>query len=300
MKNVLVTGGSGFIGKRLQRIMPSWNYVSSSDYSLDSYDAVKKMYQEINPDAVVHLASIVGGIRANKNNPVDFFEKNILINLNVIKGAFSHNVKRVLASLSTCVFPEIANKYPLDESMIFDGKPPQTNISYAISKRALFVHCNAYRDKFGLNYSTFSPSNVYGPGDHFSDPDSHFIPSLIRKLSNASSEDEIEMWGTGAPMRQQLYVDDLAKIIPMLLEKHHTSSPIIVAPQENLTIDKMCEIGNKISKKNVKFIFNGKLDGQFRKDGSNAHLKSLIGDFKFTSFEQGFKNTYTEYNKLND
>jgi len=298
MKKVLVTGGSGFIGRRLALLKPDWIYVSSADYSLDSYEDTRLMYRDVRPDAVIHLASLVGGIRANKNNPVVFFEKNILINLNVIRCAFEHKIKRVLASLSTCIFPDTLSHYPFNESNIFEGSPSETNLSYAMSKRALYVHCNAYRKKFNLNYSTFSPSNVYGPGDHFLDPDSHFIAALVRKLSHAKQGDEIEMWGTGNPLRQQLYVDDLVQILPKLLISHNNETPLIISPDENLSIKEMCEIGNKISQKDVRFKFSGGLDGQFRKDGSNALLKDLIGNFKFTTFEEGFRKTYNHYNDL--
>ena len=119
---------------------------------------------------------------------------------------------------------------------------------------------------------------------------------MITKVSDANSGDVLEMWGTGSPLRQHLYVDDMCKIIPQLLEKHDTNVPLIVAPDENVSIANICSIMNKISGKNLKFIFNGKLDGQYRKDGSNKKLHNLIGDFNYTTLKEGLKITYEWYN----
>ena len=159
----------------------------------------------------------------------------------------------------------------------------------------LQVQCMSYRKQFGRNYSTFCPSNIYGPNDNFNLESSHFIPALIRKIYEATT-DEIEMWGTGKPKRQQLYVDDLAKIIPVLVQEHNTSAPLIVAPEENFSISEMCEIAACQIGKMIKFNFNNKLDGQYRKDGSNSMLRQLLGDdFKFTKLQDGIGLTYEWY-----
>mgnify|MGYP003110620400 CR=1 FL=1 len=293
---VLVTGGSGFVGSRLKLYKPDWLYVSSSDYSLLDASEVSSMFKETKPDAVVHLAARVGGIKDNSENQVEFFEQNTLINMNVIRGAYDFKVPRVLSSLSTCAFPDHLKQYPFWEEDMFDGAPAETNFSYGYAKRMLHVLSLSYRKQHGMNYSTFCPSNIYGPHDHFDTDKSHFIPSLISKVSKTKDYGVVELWGTGKPLRQQLYVDDLCKIIPILLDKHNTGLPLIVAPDENLSIGHMAEILVSQLNKNIKIVYNNQLDGQFRKDGWNGRLKQMLEkDFEFTKFEDGILKTYNWY-----
>jgi GDP-L-fucose synthase len=291
-KNVLVTGGSGFLGKRLKKFKPQWTYVSSKDYDLTSYKETDEMIKEHQPDAIIHLAAKVGGVKENQEKQGEFFYKNVYINTNVVEAARNNGVKRLLASLSTCAFPDTLERYPFIEEDLFSGKPAESNLSYGYTKRLLHVQCLSYRKQYGLNYSTFCPSNIYGPEDHFNQESSHFVASLVSKIVASKNGDTLEFWGTGAPLRQQLYVDDLCRIIPELLEKHNTNIPLIIAPEENLSIKEMCEIALNISKKDVKYTFNGYLDGQYRKDGSNLEFKKLVGNINFTSFEEGVLNTF--------
>ena len=143
---VVVTGGSGFVGKRLQLIKPDWTYLSSKDYNLMDSGDCDRMYKELKPDAVVHLAGQVGGIKANDDRPADFYYMNITMNTNIVQKAYENGVKRVLASLSTCTFPDVVKKYPLTEEDIFDGPPAATNISYGYAKRSLLIQILAYRN----------------------------------------------------------------------------------------------------------------------------------------------------------
>ena len=296
---VVVTGGSGFVGKRLQLIKPDWTYLSSKDYDLMDSDDCDRMYKELKPDAVVHLAGQVGGIKANDDRPADFYYMNITMNTNIVQKAYENGVKRVLASLSTCTFPDVVETYPLTEENIFDGPPAATNISYGYAKRSLFIQILAYRKQYGLNYSSFCPSNLYGPEDNFDLDTSHFVPAMIRKFSEAEEGDTVEVWGTGKPLRQQLHVDDLANIIPVLLDKHHSEVPLIVAPYENLSISDMVSMIKQKSGKNSEVFYNNNLDGQFRKDGSNKKLIDLIGEYNFIDFKEGVRQTYDWYtNKI--
>ena len=294
---VLITGGSGFVGKNLKEIKPDWIYVGSEDYDLLDLEETINLLEEHKPDAIIHLAARVGGIKANVGHPAKFLYENVMINANVVRAAEEVGVKRFLGSLSTCAFPDNLRNYPYKEYNIHDGAPAETNLSYGYSKRLLMIHCNAIRKQYGYDYSTFSPSNLYGPHDNFEPETSHFVGAMIRRVAEAKPGDTLEFYGTGVPLRQELFVEDLVKIIPILLEKHHTESPIIVAPNENLTIKKMVEVMLEISDKNLKIKWNGKLDGQYRKDGSNWKLFNLIGDFDFTPFEVGLKKTYDWYIK---
>ena len=294
---VVVTGGSGFVGKRLQLIKPEWIYLSSKDYNLMDTEECDRMYKDLKPEAVIHLAGQVGGIKANNDRPADFYYMNTMMNTNVVQKAYENGVKRLLVSLSTCTFPDVVEEYPLKEEDIFNGPPAATNISYGYAKRSLYIQIMAYRRQYGLDYSAFCPSNLYGPEDNFDLDTSHFVSAMIRKFSEASDGDEIEVWGTGKPLRQQLHVDDLAKIIPILLEKHHTDIPIIVAPNENISISEMVSIIKKRSNKKIEVVYNNELDGQYRKDGSNQRLIDLLGGYEFIKFEDGVRNTYDWYEK---
>tara|TARA_Y100000034_G_C6900711_1_gene416532 strand:- start:1409 stop:2299 length:891 start_codon:yes stop_codon:yes gene_type:complete len=292
---VLVTGGSGFLGQRLKIYKPDWYYLSSRDCDLTNSIATSELFQDVKPSAVLHLAARVGGIKDNVMNQGEYYYQNVMINTNVIHQAYLNGVNRLLAALSTCAYPDNLSHYPFTEEDFLQGPPTYTNFSYGYTKRMLHIQCQAYRRQYGVNYSTFCPTNIYGSGDHFDSLSSHFVAALITKVAKAKDGDTIELWGTGAPLRQQLYVDDLCEIIPLLLEKHNTIEPLIVAPNENLSIAEMSALLKSQVHKNIKIIYNNNLDGQFRKDGSNEKLKELIGNYKFTKFKEGVLKTYNEY-----
>jgi len=293
--NVLVTGGSGFLGRRLQKYKSEWNYVSSTQYNLiNSYDC-ERMFSDFKPDAVVHLAARVGGIKENFENQAEFFYQNVMMNTNIIHAAHQAEIPRVLSALSTCAFPDKMPTYPFNEFDLLRGPPAETNLSYGYAKRMLHIQCVSYREQYGVNYSTFCPSNLYGPDDHFDSENSHFVSSLISKVAKLNDGDTLELWGTGRPLRQQLYVDDMCRIIPILLEEHNSDVPLIVAPDENLSINEMANILIKQLNKNIKIVYNNQLDGQFRKDGSNKRFLELVGDFKFTPFDVGVEKTIKWY-----
>jgi GDP-L-fucose synthase len=292
---VLVTGGSGFIGTRLQTHQPDWVYVSSKDCDLTNPQETESFFSMAAPDVIVHLAARVGGIKENINNQASFYYENTLINTNVIQCAYKAGVPRVLSSLSTCAYPDRLSHYPFKEEDFFMGSPAETNFAYGVSKRGLQVQSRAYRQQYGLDYSTFSPSNIYGPGDHFGEESSHFVAALVHKMATANAGDDIELWGSGLPLRQQLYVDDLCEIIPILIAKHHTSDPLIIAPHENLSILSMARTLSEQIDKKVNITFNGKTDGQFRKDGDSTKFLKLAGGYSYTPFREGIKKTYDWY-----
>lgn len=295
MKKIIVTGGTGFIGKNLQKQFPEWLYLSSSDCDLKDAKQVFSLFMEEKPDAVLHLAGRVGGIKDNAESQAEFFYENTLINTNVIHEAHRADIQRVLSSLSTCAFPDSLKAYPFSENALFDGPPAATNFSYGMTKRMLHVATLSYRKQYNRNYSTFCPSNIYGPHDCFDSDKSHFVPSLISKMVRAKDGDTIEFWGSGKPKRQQLFVRDLVKIIPILLNGHDSPIPLIIAPDENLNIEEMIKISLQLIKKDVNIVFNGKLDGQFRKDGLNKQFKNTFKHYNFTPFEKGLAKTIEWY-----
>jgi len=305
-KNVLVLGGTGFVGKNLQDIEPEWDYIGTCGGKIDYrvYDHVHALIEHYEPDAIVNLAATVGGIKFNDENKISQYEDNILINTNILMAARGLNVPRVLSALSTCVFPNAMEScYPLDEFDLFYvqndfhkelvfTEPFEGHKGYAWSKRMLQIHTELCR-QLGYNYSTFCPSNIYGVYDKIGE-DSHFVSALINKVDNAKDGDTLKFWGTGLEKRQQLYVRDLAEMIPTLLEKHDSDRPVIIAPNENLTISEMVGIMVEISGKNLTVEFTGQRAGQVRKDCVNrgGAFQDLFGDYQYTSFRDGLKETY--------
>lgn len=184
-QKVLVTGGTGFLGKNLAEEKKEWIYLSSKDCDLTSSEDVIRVFKHHNPDAVIHLAARVGGIKDNVNNQADFYYLNTLINLNVLQSCHKLNINRVLSCLSTCAFPDVVEKYPFTEKDLFSGPPAISNLSYGMTKRMLKVASDSYRRQYGRNYSTFCPSNIYGPHDYFNSDKSHFIPAMISRVDNA-------------------------------------------------------------------------------------------------------------------
>lgn len=312
--NVLVLGGTGFLGKNLQKVKPNWIYAGRTyfieqgikcghecDY-LD-YNSVYDLINGINPDAVINLVADVGGIAYNNNNQLSIFENNMLMNTNIIKACRELEIERVLSCLSTCTWPD--NKpqkeegyiyepvFPMSEKHIFWGTPYEGHRGYGWSKRMLHLHTELAREA-GYNYSTFAPSNLYGPYDHMGQSGAHFVAALVTKVEEAKKE--LSLYGDGKALRQFLFAPDLAKLIPVLLEQHNSGEPLIVSPEENLSIDEMAKIALKIVEKDVEIKYSGEHAGQHRKDCSNLMLKKLLNnDFVFTSFEEGFRKTYEWY-----
>ena len=167
--------------------------------------------------------------------------------------------------MATCAYPRDCKRYPFDEKSFLAGPPEETNLAFAYAKRALYIQSICCRKQNNVNYSCFSPSNLYGVGDNFDLESSHFVSSMVRKIFEAENGEQIEFWGTGRPLRQQLYVDDLVKIIPLLLEKHNSELPLIIAPNENLSIKEMIDMCLSVSNKDIRIKFNGKFEGQYRK-----------------------------------
>ena len=206
---VIVTGGTGFLGSHLKTVKPEWKYVSSKDCDLTSQRETISYFKNEKPNAIIHLAARVGGIKDNIENQALFYYQNTMMNTNVLHAAHLAGVPRILSSLSTCAFPDKMWRYPFEEEDLFSGSPTETNFSYAISKRSLHAQSMAYRKQYDLNYSTFCPSNIYGPGDHFGQEASHFIAALVHKIALSQDGDTVNLWGTGLPLRQQLYIEDL-------------------------------------------------------------------------------------------
>ena len=299
MTKVLVTGGSGLVGNHLKDILPDAIYISSKDYNLTRIDEVRDMMNKYRPDTVIHLAARVGGIMNNVTYPVDYLEENILINTNVLKMCHLHNVDRVVAILSTCIYPDKVEKYPMVEEDLFNGPPTPTNFSYAFAKRCMAAHIDSYVKQYNKRWSYLIPCNLYGEYDKYEEHNSHFVSALIKKIYKA--EDKITLWGTGKPLRQFMYGGDLARVIKYVIDNDIVEN-LNVAPGEVYSIDEIAKIAKKACNKEnlVVYYDNDKPDGQFRKDVDSSKLLSKLNSFEFTHLRTGIKKVYGKFSKRYD
>jgi|TARA_R110000824_G_scaffold563_3_gene3670 GDP-L-fucose synthase len=293
---ILVTGGNGLVGKHLQDILPEATYISSKDYDLtESYNAHRLMYKE-RPDVVIHLAARVGGILDNITNPVDYLEQNILINTNVLQHCHQFNVSKVISILSTCIYPDIVDTYPMKEEVLFNGPPPPDNFAYAMSKRCMATQMDSYVKQYNKQWSYLIPCNLYGEYDKYEEHHSHFVSALIKKIHEA--KDSVEIWGTGKPLRQFMYAGDLARVIKYMIDNDVVDN-FNVAPDYVHSIKEITKIGmESCDKGDLNIVYdNTKPDGQYRKDVDSSKLISVMKDFKFTSLEEGIRRVYDNFSQ---
>lgn len=300
MKNVLVTGGTGLVGRHLQEIMPNATYLSSQDCDLvnDTFDEiVYNLQRNGTPDTIVHLAAVVGGIQANINNPVKFYEDNIIMNTNVVTVARRCGVKNLIAMLSTCIYPDgfDSYNYPLEEWNLENGPPAESNYGYGVAKRAMYSHIKLCREKLGLNYSCLIPCNLYGKYDNFDLKTCHYVPALLKRIIQAKQQGlkKIVLWGTGEPLRQFMYAGDLAKFIKISVS-HEICQDLNVATPEIKSIREIAEIALKAcDAQHLEIEFDtSKPDGQFRKDVTARDLENVFPSMEYALLELGLKNVY--------
>jgi GDP-L-fucose synthase len=292
MSTILVTGGSGLVGKNLQKYLPEAIYVSSEEFNLVNERDVKAMYRTYKPTHVIHLASKVGGVAANSKDPVGFFENNILMNTNVLKYAYKYKVDRLISMLSTCVFPDTV-KYPLQPHKIHNGEPHYSNFGYAYAKRMLEIQTRAYQMQYNKNWTTIIPTNVYGKYDQFNLETAHVIPALIHKCYLAKvNNTDLKVMGTGTAVREFIYAEDLAKILVWALTEYNDKEPLIASIPDQRTIQEVVELITKEMNftGNVVFDNNQNNNGQDRKPSDVEKLLELF-PIKYTYLESGIAET---------
>ena len=295
-EKILVTGGTGLIGKAIQKISINYNYkflfIGSKDCDLTNFDETLEYFNKIKPDYVLHLAACVGGLFKNMNHKVEMYEKNIQINNNVLKSCHLVNVKKVISCLSTCIFPD-KTSYPIDETMLHNGPPHDSNDAYAYAKRMLEIQSKAYQQQYGSNFICIIPTNIYGSHDNYSLEDGHVISSLIHRCYlNKQNNEKFVVRGTGKPLRQFIYSEDLAKLILWSLDKYNSKDSIILSVNEKdeTSIENVARLIARSYNYEDNIVFDDSFsDGQYKKTANNARLMNLIKDFEFTKIENGIK-----------
>ena len=238
---VLVTGGTGMVGRAMQEIMPNATYVGSQ-YDLTKLEQTKELFLEFKPKYVIHLAARVSGMKGNMDAIGEHYTENVLINTNVLEVSRIFNVEKLLSVLSTCIYPNDAN-LPLVEEDVHYGEPHSTNLGYGFSKRMVDVQARAYRRQYGCDYINIVPNNLFGEHDNFHLVKSHVVPSVIRKVYEARRNNvPLVLWGDGSPLREFTYSKDLGKIIIFAFNKYNGEHPINVGNPGEYSIKELAEI----------------------------------------------------------
>eukprot|EP01083_Nonionella_stella_P012311 34925_1 len=310
-KVILVTGASGLVGKGIQTVVSTdstyssckFIWLSSKDADLRNSEECKRVFEKHSPTHVIHLAAIVGGLFKNMKYPVQFWKENVAINENILWCSHEFKVQKLISCLSTCIFPD-KTSYPIDETMVHNGPPHDSNFAYAYAKRMIDIANKSYHQQYGSNFTSIIPTNIYGPSDNFNLEDSHVIPGLIHKCFLAEKNGTaLQCFGTGKPLRQFIYSDDLARLILWALDNYHDVEPIILSVGESDEVsirDVVGEIVESMEFKGEVVWDTSKSDGQFKKTASNAKLCRLHPNFKFTPMKEGIRKTCEWFRKNYD
>ena len=311
---IFVTGHNGMVGRSLVKFFNNIKFgklilASRRKLDLENFDKVKIFLKKTKPQIIINCAGRVGGIMANYSYPTEFLNENILIQTNLIKGAHENNIKHFINLGSSCIYPK-NSKQPIKEDYLLSDSLEKTNEAYALAKIIGVKLCEYYNRQFNRNYFTLMPCNLYGPHDNFDLKNSHFLPALIKKiiLSKINGDKFVEIWGTGNPKREVMYVDDLASAIFFIVKKKvkndkrllsllKKTSLINVGSGKEYTIKEIAKKICKIENKNVKLKFNTDYpDGTIRKVVDIKLLKKLGWSYK-VSLAKGLSKTIMWYKK---
>jgi GDP-L-fucose synthase len=301
-RRVLVTGGGGFLGQRLVARLAdagaSEIFVPRSrDYDLRSGPDIDRALRDGRPDVVIHLAAVVGGIGANRENPGRFFYDNAIMGIQLMERTRLAGVGKFVTIGTVCSYPKFT-PVPFHEDDLWNGYPEETNAPYGLAKKMLLVQGQAYRQQYGFDVIHLIPVNLYGPGDNFDPASSHVIPALIKKCVDARNRGEpfIEVWGTGSASREFLYVDDAAAAIALAAERYDGPDPVNLGVGSEITIRSLVELIARTTR------FEGELrwdaskpDGQPRRALDTSRARDLFGFEATTSFEDGLRRTIEWY-----
>ena len=291
--NTIVTGGSGLVGSQFGGDVIS---LSSKDCDLRDSTQTERLFSVLTKDgnvkSLIHCAARVGGLGGNMNHKGSFFYDNITMNTNVIEMSRRYGIEKLVCFLSTCVFPDDV-EYPLTEEKVHLGPPHWSNDAYAYAKRMADVQIKAYGEQYGLKYCSVIPSNIYGPNDLFDVENGHVIPALISKCYEArETNSDFVVWGSGKPLREFIYSEDVAKLSYGILKEHSDCGSVILSTSQEISIMDLVDVIVTTMGFKGKVIFDSsKPDGQYRKPSDNSKLKSMFPDFEFTKVEDGIRNT---------
>ena len=301
-KRVLVTGGAGFLGRhvvsRLRKLDCHDIFVPrSNDFDLCNAEDVKRLLGKFQPEFIIHLAAVVGGIGANRKHPGRFFYENAMMGLLLIEQARRAGVEKFVCVGTVCSYPKFT-PVPFRENDIWNGYPEETNAPYGLAKKMLLIQLQSYRQEYSFPGIYLIPVNLYGPGDNFDLETSHVIPALIRKCITAKDEGhkEISVWGTGKASREFLYVEDAARGIVMAAEQYNGSNPVNLGSGQEITINSLAsEICDMTEFKGSIVWDASKPDGQPRRCLDTSRAEREFGFRAQIDFREGLRRTIEWY-----
>jgi GDP-L-fucose synthase len=295
---IYIAGHHGLVGSNIMKKLREKGYTNvigktRQELDLTNQDAVNAFFDVERPEYVVLAAAKVGGILANNSYPADFIMKNLQIQCNVIDAAYRTGVKKLLFLGSSCIYPRMCPQ-PIKEEYLLTGELEKTNEAYALAKISGLKMCYFYKKQYGANFISVMPTNLYGPGDNFGLTNSHVLPALLRKMHEAkeSGADKVEIWGTGKPLREFLYIEDMADGCVFLLENYDGADFVNLGTGKELTIRELAELIKKVVGYQGELYFNSdKPDGTPRKLLDVSKMKRMGWTYK-VELEDGIRRTY--------
>jgi GDP-L-fucose synthase len=306
-RRIVVTGGAGFLGFFVtnglkKRGCKNILVPKIEDYNLIGLEEINRMYDDMKPDIVIHLAAVVGGIGANREHPGKFFYENLMMGVQLIEQARLRGIEKFVAIGTICAYPKFT-PVPFREEDLWNGYPEETNAPYGLAKKMLLVQSQAYRTEYGFNSIFLLPVNLYGPGDNFDPKSSHVIPALIKKCVDATitGDKKIVCWGTGKVTREFIYAADAAEGILLATEHYNGAEPVNIGAGFEITIKELAEKIAALTR------FDGilewdssKPDGQPRRRLDVSRAKKYFGFEAKTDFDAGLKETIKWYRQNRD
>jgi GDP-L-fucose synthase len=296
-RKVCVTGGAGFLGsfvlEKLEALGADVFVPLEGEYDLTQADAIDRMLADAQPQLIIHLAALAGGIGANRARPAEFFYKNLMMGIPLLHRAWQAGVEKFVAIGTVCAYPKFT-PIPFKEENLWDGYPEETNAPYGLAKKMLLVQSQAYREQYDFNSIYLIPVNLYGPRDNFNLVTSHVIPALIRKCVEAQErgDEEVVVWGDGSPTREFLFAADAAEGILLGAERYNDSDPVNLGSGQEISIKDLAELIADLSGFEGKLVWDtSKPNGQPRRALDTSRAQERFGFTAGTSFKEGLKQT---------
>ncbi len=301
-RKVCVTGGAGFLGSFVQETLKARGASNIfiphiEDYDLTDLGDVRRMLVDAQPDIIIHLAALAGGIGANRARPAEFFYKNLMMGVPLMHEAWKQGVRKFVAIGTICAYPKFS-PIPFQEENLWDGYPEETNAPYGLAKKMLLVQAQAYREQYGFNAIYLLPVNLYGPRDNFDLETSHVIPALIRKMIEAQQrgDQQVVLWGDGSPTREFFYAGDAALGIALAAERYNGSQPVNLGSGMEISIKDLADLVAHLTGFQGEVVWDtSKPNGQPRRALDVSRAKEYFGFQASMPFEQGLRRTIDWY-----